>query len=195
DDHGADAGVVDHLLPVVAGARDVVLAGHVARGLGAAVAHGDEVDVGQRPQSGDVSLTGVAAGPDQADAAGLRRHEAVAKGDRGRHLLLGNPTPGCYIRKVARVVVLSGRAVMRQLFVAAVATAALAVLAAAPAQAGKVEVKGLHICCGQCEKGITTILGKIDGVTEAKPNKDPRSSASSSTYYNTTTAALPAPSA
>jgi periplasmic mercuric ion binding protein len=81
---------------------------------------------------------------------------------------------------------------MRQLFVAAVATAALAAFAAAPAHAGKVEVKALHICCGQCEKSITSILGKIDGVTEAKADKATKTATFTTKEDKTTTAALAA---
>jgi copper chaperone CopZ len=81
---------------------------------------------------------------------------------------------------------------MRQLFVAAVATAVLAAFAAAPAQAGKVEVKGLHICCGQCEKGITSILAKVDGVSEAKADKATKTATFTTKDDKTTTAALAA---
>jgi mercuric ion binding protein len=81
---------------------------------------------------------------------------------------------------------------MRQLFVAAVATAILAAFAAAPAQAGKVEMKALHICCGQCEKAITSILGKIDGVSEAKADKATKTATFTTKDDKTTTAALAA---
>ena len=81
---------------------------------------------------------------------------------------------------------------MRQLFVAAVATAALAAFAATPAHAGKVEVKGMHICCGQCEKGITTILGKVDGVSDAKADKAAKTATFTTKDDKTTTAALAA---
>jgi copper chaperone CopZ len=36
------------------------------------------------------------------------------------------------------------------------------------AQAGKVEVKGVHLCCGQCVAGVAKALKSVDGVTEAK---------------------------
>jgi periplasmic mercuric ion binding protein len=81
---------------------------------------------------------------------------------------------------------------MRQLFVAAVATAALAAFAATPAQAGKVEVKGLHICCPQCEKGITTILGKVDGVSDAKADKATKTATFTTKDDKATAAALAA---
>ena len=29
----------------------------------------------------------------------------------------------------------------------------------------KVELKGTHLCCGQCVKAVGDVLGKIDGVT------------------------------
>lgn len=40
---------------------------------------------------------------------------------------------------------------------------------------GKVEVKGPHICCGQCVKIATKILAKVEGVTEASADIKGRS--------------------
>src|SRR5581483_871468 len=70
DEDGVDVGVGDDLLPVGVGARDVVLAGDGGGGLGPAVADGDEVDVRQGEQAGDVPRARVGAGADQADAEG-----------------------------------------------------------------------------------------------------------------------------
>jgi len=42
------------------------------------------------------------------------------------------------------------------------------------AQAGEVSVKGVHICCGMCIKEIGGVLGKVDGVSGAKCDKDNR---------------------
>jgi copper chaperone CopZ len=36
------------------------------------------------------------------------------------------------------------------------------------AQAGKVEVKGVHLCCGQCVQGVAKALKEVKGVTDAK---------------------------
>jgi hypothetical protein len=36
------------------------------------------------------------------------------------------------------------------------------------AEAGKVEVKGVHLCCPQCQKGVGAALSKVDGVANAK---------------------------
>ena len=44
---------------------------------------------------------------------------------------------------------------------------AVTMLAAGPAAAEKVEVKGPHICCKQCVKIVAGILGKVDGVSDA----------------------------
>jgi copper chaperone CopZ len=40
-------------------------------------------------------------------------------------------------------------------------------LCAADAVAGKVEVKGPHICCKQCVKVVAGILKKVDGISDA----------------------------
>ena len=56
---------------------------------------------------------------------------------------------------------------MRQLFVAAALSATL-VLITGLAHAGKVEVKGPHLCCPQCVKIVAATLAKVDGVADAK---------------------------
>ena len=48
-----------------------------------------------------------------------------------------------------------------------VAGLAVTLLAAGPAAAEKVEVKGPHICCKLCVKVVGGILGKVDGVSDA----------------------------
>jgi copper chaperone CopZ len=39
---------------------------------------------------------------------------------------------------------------------------------AGPAVASDVEVKGPHICCGNCVTAVKAILGKVDGVSDVK---------------------------
>jgi copper chaperone CopZ len=56
---------------------------------------------------------------------------------------------------------------MRQLFVMTALVVSLT-LANGLAQAGKVEVKGPHLCCQQCVKTVGGILAKVDGVSDAK---------------------------
>ncbi len=56
---------------------------------------------------------------------------------------------------------------MRQGVLAAAVLAAVAVWGAGTAQAGKVEIKGAHICCPKCVNAITGILKKVDGVSDA----------------------------
>lgn len=56
---------------------------------------------------------------------------------------------------------------MRQLLLTAVATVATLALGAAQARAGKVEVKGVHLCCQQCATSIADILKKVEGVADA----------------------------
>jgi copper chaperone CopZ len=43
---------------------------------------------------------------------------------------------------------------------------AVAVLGAGTANAGKVEIKGGHICCPPCVNAIVGVLKKVDGVTD-----------------------------
>jgi copper chaperone CopZ len=35
----------------------------------------------------------------------------------------------------------------------------------------KVEIKGVHLCCGACEKGVATALKGLDGVTQVSDRK------------------------
>jgi copper chaperone CopZ len=41
-------------------------------------------------------------------------------------------------------------------------------LAVGTAQAGKVELKGVHLCCGKCVAAVGSVLKGVDGLTEAK---------------------------
>lgn len=36
----------------------------------------------------------------------------------------------------------------------------------------KVEIKGVHLCCGACEKGVVTALKGLDGVTQVSDRKN-----------------------
>src|SRR5262245_56061481 len=53
---------------------------------------------------------------------------------------------------------------MRSLLLPALCGLVLVVGGAAPAET-KVELKGTHLCCGQCVKAVGEILKKVDGVT------------------------------
>ena len=57
---------------------------------------------------------------------------------------------------------------MRQFFAVCLAGLTATTLAAAAGVSAKVEVKGPHICCKQCIKVVGGILGKVDGVSDAK---------------------------
>jgi copper chaperone CopZ len=61
---------------------------------------------------------------------------------------------------------------MRQFLAAAVATVAVAGLAIGQARADKIELKGAHICCGNCVKAAKEALSKVDGVSDADADKD-----------------------
>jgi len=60
---------------------------------------------------------------------------------------------------------------MRQLGIAIIAAAALAFFSG-NAYADKVEVKGLHLCCGQCVKVAKGLLAKVEGVSDVEADKD-----------------------
>ncbi len=64
---------------------------------------------------------------------------------------------------------------MRQLFVAAVVLAAVGVLQAAAPQDKKGTIKGLHMCCGACVNSVQQILGKVEGVSDAKCDRKTKS--------------------
>lgn len=57
---------------------------------------------------------------------------------------------------------------MRQLLATALVLAAAGAVAHA---AEKVEVKGVHLCCGACIKAVGGILKKVDGVSDPKCDK------------------------
>jgi len=58
---------------------------------------------------------------------------------------------------------------MRKVLAVMFAGLATAVLAAEGG--GKVEVKGPHLCCGQCVKIATNLLKKVDGVSDIKADQ------------------------
>jgi copper chaperone CopZ len=49
-----------------------------------------------------------------------------------------------------------------------VLTPVLALVLASTASAGKVEIKGVHLCCGQCLKGVDSALKDVAGVSAVK---------------------------
>ncbi len=83
---------------------------------------------------------------------------------------------------------------MRQWVLATAALAAAVALGAGTAEAGKVEIKGAHVCCPNCVSAIKAVLGKVDGVSDADAVK--KGSITFTTKDDkTTTAALTALSA
>jgi mercuric ion binding protein len=60
------------------------------------------------------------------------------------------------------------------------------------AQAGKVEVKDVHLCCGMCVKGVGEALKKVDGVTGAKCDQKGKTVTFTTKDEKTTAAALKA---
>jgi hypothetical protein len=60
---------------------------------------------------------------------------------------------------------------MRSRVLATAALIACVAWGAGTAHAGKVEIKGAHVCCPVCVKTITGVLGKVDGVSDAAATK------------------------
>ena len=56
--------------------------------------------------------------------------------------------------------------------VAAVALLHGALMNGELARAGEVKIEGVHICCGQCVNIAQNTLGKVDGVSNGKADKD-----------------------
>lgn len=68
----------------------------------------------------------------------------------------------------------------------------LAGLAATQVQAGKVEIKGVHLCCQQCVRGAEASLSKVDGVSETKVDRQQKTVTFTAKDSATATAALKA---
>ena len=58
-----------------------------------------------------------------------------------------------------------------------VAVAAFAQAGTAAAADAKVELKGVHMCCGGCAEEVEAILGKVEGVTAVATDKKAKSAA------------------
>ena len=56
---------------------------------------------------------------------------------------------------------------MRHMVLATAALIAAVALGAGTAQAGKVEIKGAHVCCPNCVKAVKAVLANVDGVSDA----------------------------
>ena len=81
---------------------------------------------------------------------------------------------------------------MRQRILAAAALIAAVAWGVGTAHAGKVEITGAHVCCGNCVTAITGILKKVDGVNHAKADKDKDTITFTTKDDTTTTAAITA---
>ena len=60
---------------------------------------------------------------------------------------------------------------MRSWVLATAALIACVAWGSGTAYAGKVEIKGAHVCCPICIKAITNVLSKVDGVSNAEAVK------------------------
>ena len=56
-----------------------------------------------------------------------------------------------------------------------VAALGLTVVATTPLHAGKIEVKGVHLCCAKCVKAADKALKSVPGVKENTAAKDAKS--------------------
>jgi periplasmic mercuric ion binding protein len=81
---------------------------------------------------------------------------------------------------------------MRSGFVLLSAVVMAAGLSAGALQAGKVEVKGVHLCCGMCVKGVAGALKGVDGVADAKCDQKGKTVTFTTKDDKTTAAALKA---
>jgi copper chaperone CopZ len=81
---------------------------------------------------------------------------------------------------------------MRSYIGALAGVVAVAGLSASALQAGKVEVKGVHLCCGMCVKGVAAALKTVDGVADAKCDQKAKTVSFTTKDEKTTTAALKA---
>ena len=79
DDDSVHVAVGDHLFPVGIGARDVEGARCGLGRFGPAVAHGDDVHVGDGPEARNVSSARVGPGSDQPDTQRLICHDLLGK--------------------------------------------------------------------------------------------------------------------
>ena len=81
---------------------------------------------------------------------------------------------------------------MRSGFVLLMAVIVTAGLSAGSLQAGKVEIKGIHLCCQMCVKGVAGALKGVDGVADAKCDVKGKTVTFTTKDDKTTTAALKA---
>jgi mercuric ion binding protein len=65
-------------------------------------------------------------------------------------------------------------------------------LSAGQSQAGKVEVKNVHLCCGMCVTGVAKALKTVEGVADAKCDQKTKTVTFSTKDEKTTAAALKA---
>jgi periplasmic mercuric ion binding protein len=61
---------------------------------------------------------------------------------------------------------------MRQLIVVGMFAAVAGLVQAGGAGAMKCKADGLHLCCGSCEKTVSTVLGKVEGVSSIKVDRN-----------------------
>jgi copper chaperone CopZ len=81
---------------------------------------------------------------------------------------------------------------MRSWVLAQAALIACVAWGSGTAYAGKVEVKGVHVCCPNCVKVITGVLAKVDGVSDAAADRDKKTITFTTKDDKTTAAALTA---
>src|SRR5207302_11442537 len=77
DDDGVDVRVGHKVLPALDGAPDAILPGDGRGRFGPAIANGDDLDIGQRLQSRNVTSAGVGSGADQPDTHRSLGHDVL----------------------------------------------------------------------------------------------------------------------
>src|SRR5262245_9042394 len=140
------------------------------------------VDSGRRLQTATISTPGRASSP------GMCRWRVLAPAPTNptrnrwfamvvlvRRDSLARLQPSATMLPVARSFVpFTGRPFMRQLLAAAVLVALVGFGRAAREDDVVCKAEGMHVCCKSCEKSLTEILGKVDGVSKVsvdRPNK------------------------
>ncbi len=88
DDHGVKIAIGNQVLPTIVRTRYAVFLSHCPSGFGSAITDGQDLDIRQGPQTGDVTKPGIGTRADQANTQSGGRHETPQPGGRGRNTRL-----------------------------------------------------------------------------------------------------------
>lgn len=71
-----------------------------------------------------------------------------------------------HVVSACKTILTKEKTAMRKVLTTSLSLLAL-LLTVGAAQAGDVTIKGVHLCCGQCVKGVAKTLGSVDGISDA----------------------------